>query len=458
MLVSSTGVLGSFVEELLCSFWEGAGQRGVTSLAHNELFVVSGRSLAVQGEWVLALCLQSRIEAEHIPVAAVNSAFHLFLAVGHAALDRVHLTWSVADYQGRTRISFRLSQSLDGLVHVSAHRDLCYIDVAVGHCNLCQALLGNRLTSSSKLCYLTDLGSLGSLTAGVGVNLGVEYHDVDIFAGSQNVVQTAEADIVCPAVAAEYPNGFLGEVLFVFEDFLCLVAAAGFQSSDQLLGSSLVLFAVVDGVQIFLASSLNSLVAAVLDQVANLLDQAVTNNLLAQVHTEAVLRVVLEQGVCPSRTMALCVDGVWRGSSRTAPDGGAAGCVGDVHSVAEQLRDQTSVSGLSTTSAGAGDLEQRFLELAALNGLFSRHAWLLANVGNQVIEYRLFCFLALSWNHLDGLFFSRALAYADAAAHAVPRRTTHGEFVAFQALADHLRGVQASRCDITLFFVQREVT
>ena len=54
-------------------------------------------------------------------------------------------------------------------------------------------------------------------------------------------------------------------------------------------GSSLVLFAVVDGVQIFLASSLNSLVAAVLDQVANLLDQAVTNNLLAQVHTEAVL-------------------------------------------------------------------------------------------------------------------------------------------------------------------------
>ena len=104
MLVSSTGVLGSFVEELLCSFWEGAGQRGVTSLAHDELFVVSGRSLAVQGEWVLALCLQSRVEAEHIPVAAVNSAFHLFLAVGHAALDRVHLTWSVADYQGRTQV------------------------------------------------------------------------------------------------------------------------------------------------------------------------------------------------------------------------------------------------------------------------------------------------------------------------------------------------------------------
>ena len=156
--------------------------------------------------------------------------------------------------------------------------------------------------------------------------------------------------------------------------------------------------------------------------------------------------------------MALCVDGVWRGSSRTAPDGGTTCCVGDVHSVAEQLGDQTSVSGLSTASAGAGELEQRFLELAALNGLFSRHAWLLANVGNQVIEYRLFCFLALSWNHLDGLFFGRALAYADAAAHAVHRGNSHGEFVVFQALADHLRGLQASRCSSNLFFGQRERT
>ena len=53
---------------------------------------------------------------------------------------------------------------------------------------------------------------LGSLSACVGVNLGIEYHDVDILAASKYMVNTAESDIVCPSVTTEDPLGFLAEV------------------------------------------------------------------------------------------------------------------------------------------------------------------------------------------------------------------------------------------------------
>jgi hypothetical protein len=54
-------------------------------------------------------------------------------------------------------------------------------------------------------------GGLGALAAGVGVNLGIVHHDVDVLARGQHVVDAAEGDVVSRAVAAEYPVGFLGE-------------------------------------------------------------------------------------------------------------------------------------------------------------------------------------------------------------------------------------------------------
>ena len=94
---------------------------------------------------------------------------------------------------------------LNGLCHVSTHGDLCNVYVAVAHCNACKVFLLDILTAGSELSNRTSLGSLGSLSAGVGVNLGIEYHDVDVFAGSQNVVYAAETDIVSPSVTTEDP-------------------------------------------------------------------------------------------------------------------------------------------------------------------------------------------------------------------------------------------------------------
>ena len=107
-------------------------------------------------------------------------------------------------------ISFRLLDGLQGLRGVGAHGDLCHVDIAVGHGDLRQGLRLGFLTGSRELRDLTDVGSLGSLSAGVGVDLGIEDEDVDVFAGGEDMVDAAEADVVSPAVAAEDPDGLLG--------------------------------------------------------------------------------------------------------------------------------------------------------------------------------------------------------------------------------------------------------
>ena len=59
----------------------------------------------------------------------------------------------------------------------------------------------------------------------VGVHLSIEDHDVDILAGSQDVIQAAEADVVCPAVTTEDPDGLLGDELLALQDLSGLGAA-----------------------------------------------------------------------------------------------------------------------------------------------------------------------------------------------------------------------------------------
>ena len=94
------------------------------------------------------------------------------------------------------------------------------------------------------------LEALEALSAGVGVHLGIEDHNIDVVAGSQNVIQAAVTDVICPAVAAEDPEALLGQVLLILQDLFRFIAAAGFQSSDQGLGRSVVGLGVVLGFQV----------------------------------------------------------------------------------------------------------------------------------------------------------------------------------------------------------------
>ena len=244
MLVALLGGFFVLFEQNSSTLGELAGQTVVTGFVGQEFLVTAGGSLGIQDE--LLAGFSSGVEAEGVPVAALDSLLHLILAVHHAALDGVHFAGAVSDDQGRTVVSFGFLDGLDGLSGVGAHSDLSNVDIAIGHGDFSEALLLHFLTGSCELCNLTDVGSLGSLTAGVGVNFGIEYEDVDVFAGSENMVNAAEADVVCPAVAAEDPNGLLGEVILLGEDFLDGVAAnVSFEVGNQSLGSGLVCFAVV---------------------------------------------------------------------------------------------------------------------------------------------------------------------------------------------------------------------
>ena len=84
-----------------------------------------------------------------------------------------------------------------------------------------------------------------------------------------------------------------------------------------------------------------------------------------EAQAQAELGIVLEQRVGPGRAAALGVRGPGRRRQVAAVDRRAAGGVGDLQAVAEQLREQLEVRRLAAAGAGAGELEQRLEELRA---------------------------------------------------------------------------------------------
>src|SRR5699024_9385742 len=134
--------------------------------------------------------------------------FFLCLCFAHTLLDTVVDTRSVSNDQGRSRISLSLCDRFYGLCVVSAHSDLSNVYIAVAHCDACQVFLLHFFTACCELCNCAGRCSFGRLSACVGVNLGIEYHDVDILSACENMVNTAESDIVSPSVTTEDPLGF----------------------------------------------------------------------------------------------------------------------------------------------------------------------------------------------------------------------------------------------------------
>ena len=200
------------------------------------------------------------------------------------------------------------------------------------------------------------------------------------------------------------------------------------------------------------------------------------DGLLTEVDTETVLGVVLKEGVRPRGTSAcLAVDGVRSRRRGAAPDGGASGRVGNIHSLAEELCYESRIGGLGAARAGAGELKQRLLELAALDGGVDKLG-LFGDVRHGVVERGLLVELSGLKDHFDralcggelcallgsGLgivlgmlgsdrlcgVFKRFLCngaslYTERAAHAVHRAYRHGEFVV--GLYDRLCG-ELRRC------------
>ena len=112
-----------------------------------------------------------------------------------------------------------------------------------------------------------------------------------------------------------------------------------------------------------------------------------------------------------------------------------------IHSVAEELGDETGIAGLGAAGAGTGELEVGLLELAALDGVVL-HVGLGSGL-HQVIPNLGLLGFALLRHHLDGLILGKAHLYADAAAHAV--QGADADSVGVYALA--LAGLDGSGLD-----------
>ena len=79
------------------------------------------------------------------------------------------------------------------------------------------------------------------------------------------------------------------------------------------------------------------------------------------------LGIVLEQRIRPCRPAALAVLRPWRHRLVGAVDRRAAGGIGDLSAVPEQLREELEIRRLAASGAGAGELEQGLEELHAAN-------------------------------------------------------------------------------------------
>ena len=106
--------------------------------------------------------------------------------------------------------------------------------MAIGHEQAAQVFLVELAARCSELSDSTDWRSFRRLAASVGVDFRVDEHDIDVGVHSQDVVQTAVADIISPAVAAIHPDGLLDDVFFMSQDFFLQVCSpAGEMSSHQ---------------------------------------------------------------------------------------------------------------------------------------------------------------------------------------------------------------------------------
>ena len=270
-------------------------------------------------------------------------------------------TWAVSDDQGRTVVRFSFLECLDALCLVSTHGNRCYIAVTIFHNNLAEVLLGLCLTTSCELRNGSSLGGLGGLTTSVGVNFCIENENVDIQIVSHDMIKSAVANIICPAIATDDPYGLGDEVSLHFEQNFDIFVGRSFNILDEGVYNSTLCISVITCCDISLEVCCKSIFNLVhvlfhcLEDLAGLVG-------LCNSHTEAVFSIIFEQGVSPCNTVAILVRNKWCGRCSRAVDHGAACCVGNEHILTEQLGSQSVVWSFTASWAAAGYFEVRHQE------------------------------------------------------------------------------------------------
>ena len=419
------------------------------------------RCLGIQLQPRFAFTHAARVKTVQRPEARFNSRFLVIQAL-FADFKALGDTMRVRDNQGRSVEGFGFNHRFDDLRVVRAQSNLSDIDVFGRHGNHAQVFAGQRLTGNREFGGRANRGRFGLLTARVGINAGIHDQNVDILARIQDVVQTAVADIVSPAVAAQRPNGFFNKVIRQavqrFRRFRIHRSQFGFQRFD-----ADALFLDFGVVRLRRGQNrVGQIAADFAFQVFNQLVSVVFLEVDGQTHTQTEFRGVFEQRVRPSRTAAVRVFRVRSGRQVAAVNGRTARCVGNHQTIAEQLCQQFDIRRFTAPGARTGKFKQRTQQLNVFDQFLFNLGPIDVRQRHKEVEILLFLFqMRRDRFHIDCFFgriffvFRRTSARAQRAARAVFRSDLNDPSGIGKVLAFERGGFKAGR-SLLQIFVRRD--
>ena len=89
---------------------------------------------------------------------------------------------------------------------VGSQCHFAHVDVAVAHGHHGKVFFAHAFAGRREFGHRSARRGFGGLSSGVGVDFGVKHKDVDVFAGGDDVVESAVADVVGPAVSSDAPD------------------------------------------------------------------------------------------------------------------------------------------------------------------------------------------------------------------------------------------------------------
>ena len=118
---------------------------------------------------------------------------------------------AVGDDNRRAVECFGFEKCFQRVLVFRSHRDRGHVNRPVSHRHQAEIFLRAAFASGGELGDRGARRCFGTLAAGVGINFRVEQQDLDVAPAGQDVIESAVADVVTPAVTADDPNAFSHE-------------------------------------------------------------------------------------------------------------------------------------------------------------------------------------------------------------------------------------------------------
>ena len=181
-------------------------------------------------------------------------------------------------------------------------------------------------------------------------------------------------------------------------------------------------------------------------------DQFSIERVVSLKETKGKLSIVLKQRLFPGSAEAALILAVGGAGQAAAVGGGAAGGIGDVHTVAKELGDHLHIGSLAAACAGRRELIIMGGELKTLDSLFIYCVLLDGHMVNGVSPVIALGEHGLGGHHGQGTILSETTGGTLAAAQAIVGRHLNAVLVLIQADTPCFHGFERLRCGSIFLF------